>query len=113
MPGAVASVAASKQLLKDADGPNESFVWLTPTGHQWVFGGGYDGTGAAAAAPAGTNTWLYATGAMLISRSEPLLPVDYERSIRRTTNQVVLIAEQQYLLGVDGPWAAALIDLAL
>lgn len=109
---AIAGTAAKKHLLRDVpDSPKPG--WQTPVGTRWVFGGGYDGTGPAAAAPTATTTWVYITGAILLSRGEMELPADFEESLERLHNTEMIIAERPYLIGIDGKWAACKIDLTL
>lgn len=86
---------------------------ITPLGSRWIFGGGYDGTGPAAVAPATGNQWIYATGQVFISRGTLDMPALFEESIQRTTNELFMVVERPYLIGVDGPTAAVLINTTL
>lgn len=83
----------------------------TAVGTVWAFGGGYDGTGPNAAAPAAGTQWIYATGQIGIDRSAPSTPANLGQALNRNNNVVNLIAEQEYLLTIDGAVGAALVDL--
>lgn len=100
-----------RQAHIDKDNPVPALVSVLGT--RWVFGGGYDGTGPAAVAPAAGKTWIYATGQIGIARGDARAPASLEAELNRTTNQVFALAEQPYLIALDGPHAAALVDLTL
>lgn len=107
----VANVGSAKRQVKwDRDNPD---ALVTPVGTRWVFGGGYDGTGPAAVAPGTNKTWIYATGQVVIARGEARAPAELEAELNRVQNQVFALAEQPYLIGLDGPHAAAQVDLTL
>lgn len=108
----VGIIAGSKQLVHHDPDTAESAL-MTPVGTRWVFGGGYDGTGPAAVAPAAGQTWIYATGQVGIVRDEAQTPAGLGEALDRLHNQVQLIAEQQYLIAVDYTIGAALVDLTL
>lgn len=105
----VGILASQKHLAKyDPETPNR---YMTPLGTRWVWGGGYDGTGPAAATPATGTTWIYATGQTIMARGQMELPADFKAAIHRIDNQQYMVAERPYIIGVDGTWAAALVDL--
>lgn len=106
----VAALAASFRLVRPD--PSNSLALRTPLGNRWVFHGGGNGTGPNAVVPAATSTWIYATGAVAISRGRPEVPADFGAALKRSINTVALIGEQNYLIAVDGPIAAALVTLA-
>lgn len=107
----VAGLASkNRQTHRDQDNPVPSLV--TTLGTRWVFGAGYDGTGPAAAAPGTGKTWIYATGQVAIARGDARAPASIEAELNRVTNQVFALAEQPYLIALDGTaHAAALVDL--
>lgn len=106
----VAILGANKRLVKHVQEPDEL---VTPLGTEWVFGGGYDGSGPDNASPATGQTWIYATGQIVIARDTPNMPANFEQSLDRLHNTENIVVEQPYLVGVDGTWAAALVDLTL
>jgi predicted RNA-binding protein associated with RNAse of E/G family len=55
---------------------------------------------------------VYFTGQVVIVRAGVITPATFEQAIRRVDNQEFYIAEQPYLLGIDGPWAAAQVNYA-
>jgi hypothetical protein len=109
---AVSALAANHHLVKSERAPlADRDVLVTPAGSRWLFGAGYDGTGPAAAAPAAGNTWLYASGEVLIANGDAQAPASIEGELNRQTNQVYALAEQPYIVGWDGPHAGVLVDL--
>jgi hypothetical protein len=83
----------------------------TKMGSKIAAGGGYDAlnTSPAGAAPAANIMWLYATGEVLIGKSELLLPAP---QIDTTTNDVFVLAERGYIAAVDCYTAAVRADLS-
>jgi hypothetical protein len=103
----VSSFAANRHLI-ERDGE----AAVTPVGTRWSFGGGYSGSAPGGAAAAAGTTWIYVTGQVLLVRGPEFAPATFEQAITRLSNQEFYIAEQGYLLGIDGPWAAAQVTYA-
>lgn len=105
----VAAVAQRQRQIVERVGKLQTVL-----GTQWVFGGGYDGTGPNNTAPTTGTTWLYATGALTIRRDAPTVPGQgIAGFLNRDTNQALVYAEQLAVLTVDGPIAAASVNLSL
>lgn len=104
---------AAESTLVIRDGP----VLRTPLDTLWAFGGGYDrSTGPVGQqAPAATQTWMYATGAMAVRRdAEPLVIPEDGTALDRVTNEMVVIAERTHVLVQDCmPTLAVLVELGL
>jgi hypothetical protein len=107
----VSAIAGSAHLVKDTYDLDPRVV-STPGGTRWIFGAGYDGTGPNAVVPSAGQTWIYATGGVVLLRGEPREPT-LEQAIVKTLNTVHIIAEQEYLITYDYAVAAALVDLTL
>ncbi|WP_375483317.1 hypothetical protein [uncultured Jatrophihabitans sp.] len=103
----VAALADRYQQLHERD----LGVLETALGTRWAFGGGYDGTGPSAAAPAAGTAWLYATGTVVARRARPFISGGLAAALNRTTNQADVFAEQPTVLTVDGPTFAVSVDL--
>lgn len=76
--------------------------WRTAAGSLVSFGR-YTGLTPAGTAPAAGTLWIYMTGPVTIWRtpdSEVFIP-PYENSINRTTNQVSMVAEREYVITID------------
>jgi hypothetical protein len=89
-------------------------VLRTRLGTPIAFGSGYAGVNptTGAAAPA-NQVWLYATGAIIVRRSQVQLPATGAETLNRVTNQTLMIAERSIMVAVDCvPPAAVLVDLA-
>lgn len=106
----VALLAGRDQLLL-FDEINENAK--TRAGTRVIMSGGGDGTGPSAAAPATDQAWCYATGLVTVTRSSAETPANLGQALNRSTNQVQLLAEQEYMIGIDGPIGAALVGLTL
>lgn len=106
----VAAVAANHRLVHPD--PSNPDALVTPLGTRWVFGGGYDGTGPSAAAPAAGDSWIYATGQGTIRRA-PIIEYTLEEALNRSINDVSVFAEQTYVVAVDCAVGAGLVDLSL
>jgi hypothetical protein len=82
----------------------EDNVIRTRLGSRIVNGAGYDepNTGPTGAAAAAGQRWLYATGPVVIASGaiQPLQTFD------QTTNDSIVLAEQVYIVAVEGPVAA-------
>lgn len=105
---AVAAYAADAFLLQTAQTgygavwgakPDEPIL-RTPLGSKWVFGGGYPGTGPAAAAPGAGHTFIWITGNVTVWRqpewtAPPREVMDYAH------NQWRILTERGYLATFD------------
>lgn len=103
--GGAAKAAAQHQIFERA-GKLESAV-----GSQFVFGGGYPGTGPGGVSAGANNMWIFATGLITVRRSEPQQYGGLEAALNRTTNIETLFYEQPTVLTLDGPIAAVRVDL--
>lgn len=77
-------------------------VWRTAAG-SLVSIGNYSGNAPNGAAPGAGLSWLYMTGQVTIWRTpdgEVFIP-PYEMSVNRSTNQVAMIAEREYVITID------------
>lgn len=102
----VAAPAAQKvQAVK------ESGRLVTNLGTRWAFYGGAPNTGPDGTPAAAGSAWIYATGEVVIRRSEIWMP-DVGELLNRTTNEVALIAERTVVITTECITAAALVDLA-
>lgn len=70
----------------------------TPGGTPVAFGAGYPGTSPAGATPATGNVWLYATGPVMMRRTEINVRADAKQSLNRSINTLTMIAERTYNL---------------
>jgi hypothetical protein len=77
-------------------------VLYTANGNRIAAGSGYPGTSPAGAAPAAGSTWLYATGAVSMRRSD-IKVLDQPRSamINRAENTLEMIVERTYVFAYD------------
>jgi hypothetical protein len=92
--------------------PGNPEALTTGLGTRWVFGGGYNGTGPAAVAPAANQGWIYATGQLTIRRG-PVTAFTMAEALNRSINDVSVFAEQPYVVGFDCAIGAALVDFTL
>lgn len=109
--------AAHHQMIREVGTPTvASFVpalLTTNIGTVWSFGAGYDITGPANVAPSvATNVWAFITGPVSIWRSPDVLLPDPSQTFNRSTNQMVAIAEREYVIVPDCPTTFA-IELPL
>lgn len=103
----VATYAAGAQLVT-RDGPALSTI----LGTRWVFGGGYPGTGPDGAAPAEGSAWIYATGEVVVRRSEVFTtPPEPAAGFDKSSNELLLMAERVYVVTHECVTAAALVSL--
>lgn len=80
-------------------------VWRTALGTA-VSIGNYDGYSPAGAAPAAGHTWIYITGQTFVWRNPQVFVSDLAGSLNRTTNQVTMLAEREYIVTYEcGAWA--------
>lgn len=66
-----------------------------------AFGAGYPGTSPAGAAPEAGTTWLYATGAISLRRSDITITSNRVQALDRSVNTLQLYAERTYTIGWD------------
>lgn len=80
-------------------------IWYTAAG-SLVSIGQYLGYGPNGVPPAGGSTWLYITGPVTVWRSSQAFISPIEGALDRTTNQVDMLAEREYVVGFScGPFA--------
>lgn len=75
----------------------------TGNGHLVAAGAGYPGTFPGAAEPGGSGVrWMFATGAVFMRRSDPIVPEARPGGVlNRGNNSVFLVAERTYVIGWD------------
>lgn len=103
--GAIALMAAHHQLVRDA-------TRLTTWAGTYVAGyGGSPNTGPdGTPAPAGT-VWLYVTSGVSLWRGPVIITPDtLGGALNRSTNEVEVVAERQYVAGIECILAAVLAD---
>jgi hypothetical protein len=76
-------------------------------------GGGYVVNTGPDGAPAPPGTaWLYGTGPVSIRRGEVFInPDSIGQALNRTTNEIEILAEREYVVGFDCLLAAVLINV--
>lgn len=76
-------------------------VYYTPTGFQVIIGHGYPGTGPGNAAAAAGETWMFATGPIVLARSNVIMVPDevVAESVDRNINNITVRAERFYSVG--------------
>lgn len=90
---------AEHQLVRDGS------VWRTAAGSV-VSIGQYLGVGPNGAPPAGGTTWLYMTGPVTVWRSSQAFVSPIAGALDRSTNQVDMLVEREYVVGYScGPFA--------
>lgn len=90
---------ANHPLIKDGS------VWRTGLGTA-VSIGNYDGYTPAGVAPAAGHTTIYITGQTFVWRNPNVFVSDLAGSLNRTTNQVTMLAEREYIVTYEcGAWA--------
>lgn len=73
----------------------------TMLGTQVAAGTGYPGTGPGNDAPAAGTRYMYATGAVRVTRSAVELVGEFRESLDRSVNTVTRLAERTYVIGWD------------
>jgi hypothetical protein len=72
----------------------------TASGAQFVIGTGYPGTGPANAAVASGEAWIFATGPMMVARSNVMMvPETVAEGVNRLINNITVRAERYYAVG--------------
>jgi hypothetical protein len=82
----------------------------TLNGNLVAIGAGYPGTGPDGTDPGDDASWMYATGAVFMYRSEAKIHTDAQ-SLNRDNNTLEMIAERTYVLGWDCCHLAVLVNL--
>lgn len=82
----------------------------TLNGNLVAIGAGYPGTGPDGTDPGSDESWMYATGAVFMYRSDVKIHTDAQ-SLNRENNTLELIAERTYVLGWDCCLLAVLVQL--
>lgn len=91
----LASFLAASLLINQQDD-----AWYTVTGQRLALGAGYTGSGPLGTDPAPGTTWVFATGPVVIYRSEPFLtPERFKEAIDARLNSVQVYAERVYAVG--------------
>lgn len=85
----------------------------TLNGNLVAAGAGYPGTSPSGVTPPAGETWMYATGAVFMYRSDVQVPTDRVSSVNRATNTREMIAERTYVIGFDCCHHAILVDLGV
>jgi len=84
---------------------------ITPNGNTVAIGAGYPGTSPSGTAPALGTAWMYATGPVIMYRSEPNMRLlDGAAPINRSVDTVKAIVERTYLLSYDCCLFAQLVN---
>lgn len=87
---------ANRLLVADGN-PLNGGVWRTAVGTA-VSIGNYDGYTPAGVAPAAGHTTIYITGQTFVWRNPDIMVSDLAGSLNRTTNQVTMLAEREYIV---------------
>lgn len=104
--------AATQHLVERPSVPPEvPQILVTPNGHRWSFGAGYGVTGPANVAPAAGSVWAFMTPPVTIWQS-PIMIVDPNMTMDRTTNQRYALAERDYTVAYECPTVFA-VELPL
>lgn len=100
--GVASFLAASFLIYQQGD------AWYTVTGQRLAIGAGYPGSGPANTDPAPGTTWIFATGPIIIYRSEPFLtPERLKEAVDARLNSVQVYAERVYAVG----WSCCLFAI--
>lgn len=105
---AVGAAAFSQMLVRSTPPPEVPPIIVTHLGSRWSFGAGYDITGPGDVAPAVGSVWAFMTGPVTIWRSTDMLLPDPEQTFNRTTNQLIAVAEREYVVSYDCPTVFAI-----
>lgn len=99
----LASFLAANFLINQKDD-----AWYTVTGQRLAIGAGYPGTGPGNIAATAGTTWLFATGPVVIYRSEVFLtPERFKEAMNTKINSVQVFAERVYSVG----WSCCLFAI--
>jgi hypothetical protein len=83
---------------------------ITLNGNLVVLGTGYTGSSPAGVAGTNSSMWMYATGQVVMLRSDIDVP-DFPSSFNRAKNDLVMIAERTYVLAWECCHLAIPVDL--
>lgn len=99
----LASFLASSMLIYQHDE-----AWFTVTGQRLAIGAGYPGTGPNNVPATAGTTWVYATGPVVVYRSEIFLtPERFREAFDAKLNSVQVYAERVYAVG----WSCCLFAI--
>lgn len=99
----LASFLAANYLITQRDDQ-----WYSVTGQRLAIGAGYPGTGPGNVAATAGTTWIFATGPVVIARSEVFLtPERFTEAMDVKLNSVQVYAERVYALG----WSCCLFAI--
>lgn len=91
------------------DGTDEYF---SPTGFRVVVGHGYPGTGPGNIAAAPGEAWIYATGPLVMARSDVIMvPDSVPEGVNRLINNITVRAERFYSIGFSCALLAVRVSL--
>lgn len=100
--GLASFLAASYLIYQSGD------AWYTVTGQRLAIGAGYPGTGPGNIPASPGATWVFATGPVVVFRSEVFLtPERYQDAVNLTLNNVTVYAEKVYAVG----WSCCLFAI--
>lgn len=100
--GLASFLAANHLLYQNGD------AWFTVTGQRLAIGAGYPGTGPSNIPATPGATWVFATGPIIIFRSEVFLtPERFKEAFNTSINSVTVYAEKVYALG----WSCCLFAI--
>lgn len=105
---ATGAAARAQMLVRATPPPEVPSVLVSPLGSRWSFGAGYDITGPANVAPAAGSVWAFMTGPVTIWRSPDMLLPDPRQTFNRVSNQMIAIAEREYVQAYDCPTVFAI-----
>lgn len=107
VPTSVAAYLKAHKLLEYRDD-----AVYSPTGHRVVIGTGYPGSGPANAAAAAGEAWIFATGPMMVARSNVIMvPETVAEGVNRLVNNITVRAERFYVVGYSCALLAVRVDL--
>lgn len=99
----IASFLTANRLIFD-----KGDAWFTVTGQRLAIGAGYPGSGPGNTSAAPGTTWIFATGPLVIYRSEVrLTPERFVEAMDAKINSVQVLAERTYAVG----WSCCLFTI--
>lgn len=110
----LATYAANERLLH-AEMVNGEWLLHTALGTPVVVGGGYAEAGPGNESPSSPGTdgrWIYVTSQVFVWRGEPwVTPPEIGASVDRAFNNITVLAERTYVIGMECAPAAVRVDL--